>query len=265
MHTHNIDKLASEGRIFTNHYVHSAVHDPFDEPKKWLESASHIEPDRRQYAACVQHMDATIGRMIEGLDKTGQRENTMVILFSDNGGSNGEGSPKYPEGIANSPIKGLNHPLRGWKKEVYEGGIRVPAFVNWPKVLKTAIVNTPVHVTDWMPTICSLLDIPEIENTKWDGMNIWPLLIGEDNTTLENRELYWQGMKNKSAALRQGNLKLVVQRHNRGNEIELFDLSVDPFEKNDLSVKHPEIVTKMLKALSNQEMLDNDAVPTDEN
>jgi len=62
----------------------TAVHDPFDEAQAWLESASHIEPDRRQYAACVQHMDAMIGKMIEALDRTGQRKNTLVIFFSDN-------------------------------------------------------------------------------------------------------------------------------------------------------------------------------------
>jgi arylsulfatase A-like enzyme len=243
----------------------TAVHDPFDEPEKWLESASHIEADRRQYAACVQHMDATIGKMIEALDRTGQRENTMVIFFSDNGGTDLDGSLKYPEGKANAPIKGLNHPLRGWKTEVYEGGIRVPAFVHWPKILKPAKINTPVNVTDWMPTICALLDIPEAEDVKWDGMNIWSLLSGEKNKTLEERELYWQGMQHKSAALRQENWKLVVHRYKKGDRMELFDLSVDPYEKNDLSAKQPELVAVMLKALVSQEKLDNDALPNDLN
>lgn len=239
-------------------------HDPFDEPQKWLDSASHIEPDRRQYAACVQHMDATVGRMIKTLERTGQSENTIVIFFSDNGGTNGDGSLLYPEGKANAPIKGLNHPLRGWKTEVYEGGIRVPAFIHWPKVLKPARVNIPVHVIDWKPTICALLDIPETDDAKWDGKNIWPLLIGENKETLINRELYWQGVQHKSAVLRQGNMKLVVHRNNKKDRIELFDLSDDPYEKNDLSAKRPDLVTKMLIALSKQEMLDNDAVPTDE-
>ncbi len=168
----------------------TAVHDPFDEPQAWLDNASHIEPDRRQYAACVSHMDATAGKMVEALDRTGQHENTVIIFFSDNGGTNGDGSLLYPEGKANVPIKGLNHPLRGWKTELYEGGIRVPAFIHWPKELKPAKVATPVHVIDWMPTICSLLDIPEPDSVKWDAVHwaygaVFGILRGIGGTHVE--------------------------------------------------------------------------------
>jgi arylsulfatase A-like enzyme len=253
---------AANNNPFFIYVPFTAVHDPFDEPKKWLESASHIEPDRRQYAACVQHMDATIGKMIEALDRTGQRENTLVIFFSDNGGTDGDGSLLYPGGMANAPIKGLNHPLRGWKTQVYEGGIRVPAFIHWPKALKPAKVTTPVHVTDWMPTICALLDIPEAENAKWDGVNIWPLFRGEKNPALSNREFYCQGIHSESAALHQGNWKLVIHHHKSADKTELFDLSSDPYEKNDLYAKNPELVATMLKALVDQEKRDNDAIPT---
>ncbi len=239
----------------------TAVHDPFDEPQAWLDSASHIQPDRRQYAACVQHMDAMIGRMIEALDRTGQRENTLIIFFSDNGGTQGDGSLLYPGGKANAPIKGLNHPLRGWKTEVYEGGIRVPALVHWPKTLKPRSVSTPVHVTDWMPTICTLLDIPEAEGAQWDGVDIWPTLKGDKNPELENRELYCQGVRRRSAALRQGPWKLVVHRGKGEDRIELFDLSTDPCEKNDRSAEQAPRVTTMLKALAAQEKRDNDALP----
>ena len=104
-------------------------------------------------------MDAMIGKMIEALDRTGQRENTLVIFFSDNGGTNGDDSSRYPDTKVKGKIRGLNTPLRGWKAQVYEGGIRVPAFVHWPKVLQHGKVSTPVHVIDWMPTICAWLDI----------------------------------------------------------------------------------------------------------
>ncbi len=241
----------------------TAVHDPFDEPHTWLDSAAHMEPGRRQYAACVQHMDAMIGRMIEALDRTGQRENTLIIFFSDNGGTNGDGSLSYPGGKANAPIKGLNHPLRGWKTEVYEGGIRVPALVHWPKTLKPGNVSTPVHVIDWMPTICSLLNIPEAEDAKWDGLNIWPALKGEKNAALAARQLYCQGVHRRSAAFRQGHWKLVVHRRKGEDRIELFDLSMDPYEKNDRSAEQTQRVTTMLKALAAQEKRDNDMLPTD--
>ena len=150
--------------------------------------------------------------MIDALDRTGQREHTLVIFFSDNGGTNGDDSSRYPDTKVQGKIRGLNTPLRGWKTQVYEGGIRVPAFVHWPKVLRPGKVSTPVHVIDWMPTICALLDIPEAEGANWDGVNVWPALTGQEDPVLENRELYWQGVGRRSAALRQGDWKLVVHR-----------------------------------------------------
>ncbi len=136
------------------------------------------------------------------------------------------------------------------------------AFVHWPKVLKPAKVSTPVHVIDWMPTICALLDIPEAEGAKWDGVNILSALKGEKNSALDNRELYCQGVHRRSAALRQGDFKLVVHRRKGDDKIELFDLSADPNEKKDISAKQPQRVAAMIKALAVQEKRDNDAVPT---
>jgi len=240
----------------------TAVHTPFDEPQEWLDGAAHIDEGRRQYAACTQHMDAMIGRMIEALDRTGQRDNTLVIFFSDNGGTNGDDSRNYPDTKPKGTIRGLNHPLRGWKTQVYEGGIRVPAFAHWPAKLKPAKVTTPVHVIDWMPTICALLDVPAADGARWDGTSIWPLLTGESSTQLMDRELYWQGVRKGSAALRQGNWKLAVHRRKGGDTVELFDLATDPNEENDRSAEQPERVAAMCKALAAQEQRDNDAVPT---
>jgi arylsulfatase A-like enzyme len=206
----------------------------------------HIDRLTRQGVVLDQY--AMIGKMIETLGATGQRENTLVIFFSDNGGTHGDGNLLYPGGKANAPIKGLNHPLRGWKAEVYEGGIRVPAFVHWPKTLKPRKVSIPVHVTDWMPTICALLDMPEAADAKWDGVDIWPTLMGDKNAALANRELYCQGVHRKSAALRQGHWKLVVHRREGEDRIELFDLSVDSHEKRDHSAEQPQCVATMLKA-----------------
>jgi len=137
----------------------------------------------------------------------------------------------------------------------------VPAFVNWPKKLSPAKVTTPVHAIDWMPTICALLGIPEAKGAKWDGVNIWPTLIGEENPVLANRELYCQGVRRRSAALRQGNWKLVVHRRKGKETVELFDLAADPSEKSDLSAEQSERVAKMLAALTAQEKRDDDAVP----
>jgi len=255
---------AKHAKPFFIYVPFTAVHTPFDEPQTWLDGASHIEPDRQQYAACTQHMDAMIGKMVEALDRTGQRGNTLIIFFSDNGGTNGDDSNQYPDTKVKGKICGLNTPLRGWKTLVYEGGIRVPAFVHWPKMLKPGKVSTPLHVIDWMPTICALLEIPQPEGVKWDGVNVWPTLKGEEDPAVANRELYWQGVSKKSAALRQGKWKLVVHRRKGQDQVELFDLSVDPNEKRNLAAEQAPRVAAMLKALAAQGERDNDALPKDE-
>lgn len=254
---------AKHAQPFFVYVPFTAVHTPFDEPQTWLKGASQVHADRQQYAACAQHMDAVIGKMIEALDRTGQRENTLVIFFSDNGGTNGDDSNRYPDTKIKGRIRGLNTPLRGWKTQVYEGGIRVPAFVHWPGTLEPSKVTTPLHVIDWMPTVCALLKLPAPAGTKWDGVDAWPTLNGKPNQALEDRELYWQGVHKRSAALRQGNWKLVVHRRKEKGGTELFDLSKDPNEKNNRAAEEAPRVSTMLKALSQQEARDNDALPTD--
>jgi arylsulfatase A-like enzyme len=241
----------------------TAVHTPFDEPQAWLDGASQVHADRQQYAACAQHMDAMIGKMIAALDRSGQRKNTLLIFFSDNGGTNGDDSNRYPDTKVKGKIRGLNTPLRGWKTQLYEGGIRVPAFVNWPGTLKPSKVSTPLHVIDWMPTLCALLEIPKRAGAKWDGVDVWPTLTGEANQEIDDRTLYWQGVRKQSAALRQGPWKLVLHRRNGKTSIELFNLSTDPNETTDRATEQGPRVAAMLKALSREEDLDDDALPRD--
>ena len=136
------------------------------------------------------------------------------------------------------------------------GDIRRSTFVGGVKV------TTPVHVIDWMPTLCALLGIPEEEGTKWDGVNVWPTLLGKPNPALEGRELYWQGVRNRSAALRQGDWKLVVHQGSKA-KMELFDLAADPNEKTNRTAEQAERVKSMLKALKAQVDRDNDALPND--
>ena len=117
---------------------------------------------------------------------------------------------------------------------------------------------------DWMPTICALLDIPEAEGANWDGVSVWPALMGQEDPVLENRELYWQGVGRRSAALRQGDWKLVVHRRQGANQVELFDLAADSNETTDRSTEQAPRVAAMLRTLSRQEERDDDALPNDE-
>ncbi len=241
----------------------TAVHHPLDEPPEWLRRGREADPERSQYAASTMHMDDAVGRIVKSLETAGQRGNTLIVFFSDNGGTinpaDGDNA-RYPGDYPKNEPLGRNEPLRGRKTQVYEGGIRTPAVVNWPGRLKPRKVHSLLHVVDWMPTLCKLVGVPSTTDLKWDGRDIWPILSGE-TTTPEPRVLYWQGVSRRSAALREGDWKLVVHRKKGGDQLELFDLVADPSEKEDLSAAQPQRVAKLKQLLADETARDNDAVP----
>src|SRR5690606_15343130 len=100
-----------------------------------------------------------------------------------------------------------NKPLRGRKYETYEGGIRVPAFMNWPGRLKPAKVSQLMHAVDWLPTLVRLAGASVPADPKWDGMDVWPLIAGQ-RTDVEPRTFYWV-VGDKWLGLRHGDWKIV--------------------------------------------------------
>ena len=245
---------------FFLYVAYSAPHYPLNEPEKWTSMYNGIieKESRRRFAASVTHMDAGIGRILDALERTGQRENTLVVFMSDNGGEMQEiNDEEYFGRYADRPhtVLGNNLPLRGWKFDVYEGGIRVPALANWPGVLKPGKVTTPVHIVDWMPTLCELVGHTPARNLQWDGHNIWPLIMGKV-TKPEARSLYWKTPE--AYAVRQGDWKLLVNQD--GKESQLFDLAVDPYETSDLSGGQPERVAQLKKLLEKYRSGDRERV-----
>lgn len=241
----------------------TAAHVPFDEPQEYLDASAHIPAARRQYAASVTHMDAAIGRMIEALEKTGRRDETLIVFFSDNGGTKADGIGAYPGTYPPARVFGLNRPLRGGKREVYEGGIRTPALVHWPKRLTARKVTAPLHAIDWMPTLCRLAgyDPPEnLKNLKWDGLDILPVLTGQTDAP-SPRPLYCLGVSGRSAALHSGGWKLVVHGVGKKERAELYDLAADPNETTDLAARHPDRVRSLRAILEREMAKDNDAAP----
>ncbi|MHC4996140.1 MAG: sulfatase family protein [Planctomycetota bacterium] len=249
-----------EGPFFV--YVpYTAVHTPFDEPDRYLKMCEHIDEDRRQYAACMAHLDEGVGKMVAALERTGQRDNTLVLFFSDNGGTNGDDSKSYPNTKPTAKIKGLNHPLRGWKTQVYEGGVRTPAFVNWPGRLRPGKVIEPLHVTDWMPTLCKLVGYEPEADLRWDGADIWAVITGgRTGSAITNRVLYTKGVRGNAFAVIHSGWKLVLL--DRGEKAELFDLKNDPNETADLAAKEPERVAALRNLLTEVAALD-DSVKAD--
>jgi arylsulfatase A-like enzyme len=237
---------------------YTAPHVPLDEPEKWLNLyADRPNPGDRIYPACVSHMDDGIGQVVGALDRTGKRANTLIIFTSDNGAWRGAKNPKpYPPGLA----AGINTPLRGKKGDVYEGGIRVPALANWPGHLLPGKFDWPIHAVDWLPTFADLAGYHSPTDLKWDGKDMWPQIVGIE-TPAPRRILYWAGPFYNSAAVRDGDWKLVVFR-NVKPRTELFNLSSDPYEKTNLARQHPDVVADLQQSLTTLSARDNDSAVT---
>src|SRR5262245_32984742 len=160
----------------------SVPHHPVQEEEKWIAPYKETikDPSRRLYAASITHMDAAIGRLVEALEKSGRLKDTLIVFTSDNGGQKDWVSKTDYEGKHGpNPTLGDNRPLRGWKTELYEGGIRVPAFVSWNGRLQSGTVNQTISYLDWLPTIGHLAGVEPKAEWKLEGRNVWPLLSGQ--------------------------------------------------------------------------------------
>jgi len=233
-----------------------AVHTPLVESHRLVAKYDAIaNPDRRLFAAAVTHLDEAIGRIVEALDQTGRRDNTLIIFFSDNGGIHtGYRGGNYPPPDPKlSAGFSSNAPLRSGKTHVYEGGMRVPALVNWKNHVKPAKIEVPMHAVDWMPTLAHLVNFKPPEESKWDGQDIWPQLTGAKAQS--DRQLYWVWGNNRQA-LRAGDWKIL--RDDADGEWELYHLSADPTETNDLAEKQPDKLAELMELYKQEKMKDAD-------
>jgi arylsulfatase A-like enzyme len=236
----------------------SVPHTPLNEEATWLkpyeaEGPARIDdPSRRLFAAAVAHMDAAIGRIVAAIDRRGRRDNTLIVFTSDNGGQeNLNAREEYDGRYGAFPVLGNNRPLRGWKGELYEGGIRVPAFANWPGRLAPRTVDAAVSALDWLPTLAALTGAGVKPDWRCEGADIWPLLTGA-STAAPDRILYWKTPRD--FAVREGDWKLIEPRRN--GSTQLFNLAADPFETNDLAAKQPERVVRLRARLRHEQGLD---------
>ena len=212
--------------------------------------------DNPEFAAMVESMDESFGRVLDKLKALDIEDTTVVIFYSDNGGMSAANFYRPDRRIAKDKLDKAfstsNLPLRGAKGWLYEGGIRVPLIIKVPgKGLKGTVCDVPVTSPDFFPTILEMAGI-ESGVQKKDGMSIVPLVTGENNI---NREaIFWHfphysnhGMQSPGGAIRFGDYKLLEYYEN--NTVQLFDLKEDINEKTDLAAKHPERVEQLRKML----------------
>ena len=192
------------------------------------------------YAAMVTHLDTQVGEILDKLEALGIAGNTLVIFTSDNG-SHSEGGYHYS--MLNS-----NGPLRGGKRDLYEGGIRVPTIAWWPGAIEPGTVNSHISgFQDILPTFAELAGVQAPPGI--DGISMLPVLLG-DGEQDQHEYLYWefheQGGKQ---AVRAGNWKAVrlnVRANPDDASVELYHLADDIGEENNVASYHPEIVEQML-------------------
>ena len=191
-------------------------------------------------------MDDGIGRIVKALDERGMRDKTLIVFSSDNGGPLNLGA--------------TNGPLRAGKGTLYEGGVRVVAFANWPGVLKAgSVVNEPLHMVDWYPTLLGLAGASRGQSLPLDGRDAWGTIAKGQPSP---RDEILHNVTPTSGAIRLGQWKLVVRsgadggtgevprrtgRNARpqGQQVELFHLATDPGEKQNRAETEPDKVREL--------------------
>ncbi|MBN7811565.1 sulfatase [Algoriphagus sp. H41] len=232
---------AHPGQPFFVHWAPYAVHTPIMGPEDLVEKYKGKTPGQQRnpvYAALIENLDANVGKLMAYLDATGERENTLLIFTSDNGGLIGNKS---------NPIT-WNIGLREYKGYPYEGGIRIPTIVSMPGTVPMGVVSdVPTISMDWISTALELAgenpNQPELE-----GESLWPVLTGASQSL--ERDLFWHFPHYRASdvtphtVVRSGNYKLIYFFD--GSEMELYDLSNDPLEERNLSKQLP-LVAMQLK------------------
>lgn len=237
---------------FFLYFASLAAHSPYQAPKEYSDRYPEIKDEmRRTYAGMISALDDQVGRIVKALDEKGLRDNTLILFASDNGGatnalfatgarSDEERKESGGVGLGQKP-PASNGDLRGGKGSLYEGGVRVTAFANWPGKLKASITSEPLRMVDVMPTLLALAGGKGSDDHPFDGKNVWETLAdgkpSPDHEILINVEPI-------RGAIRKGDWKLVRLATLPG-KTELYNLADDPGEKTNLADKHPEIVEQL--------------------
>lgn len=218
----------------------NAPHTPLQAKKEHQKQVEHLDSEAlKLYGAMLISMDENIGKILDILDKYNLSENTLVAFMSDNGATFAY-PVNWPEDWEKE-LLGSNGILRGHKAQMYEGGIRVPFIIRYPKVLKAGqVYREPVSALDLYPTFCVVAEAEPNHKDKLDGVNLIPYLQGKEKGSPHDI-LYWYG--EDYGAVRQGNYKY----YNNSGKSELYNLGLDISETKDLSEQEPEIKQKLEK------------------
>lgn len=236
-------------RPFFLYLSFNAPHQPLQATPGYLQRVSGIEdPLRRTYAAMTIALDDAVGKTLAALHAEGLDQKTLVFFLNDNGGPT-----VWSTGVNGSS----NRPLRGSKRQTWEGGIRVPFFVRWTGRLPAGTVDhRPIVQLDVLPTALAAAGVALASDASLDGVNLLPFLTGT-RADLPHETLYWRlgGMM----AIRKGDWKLVKADEGAAGSTDpatlkdlsgaaLYDLAHDVGETTDLAASHPDEVRTLTEA-----------------
>jgi len=242
---------AKAGKPFFVYLPLNAPHTPIAPSPEW-QGKSGISP----YADFVMQTDATLGAVLDALDKAGLREDTLLVMTSDNGCSNQANLPELAQSGHNP-----NHVFRGHKADIFDGGHHIPFLARWPgHVAPNSTYKELACLNDWFATVADILEKPLPENAAEDSVSLLPALKGEP-APVRNRLIHHS--VNGSFALRQGQWKLILAQDSGGwslptpgspaakalPPVQLYDLSQDIGEQHNLQAEKPELVAQLTRVL----------------
>ncbi len=214
-----------------------------DWPKKPMNTNGHYHHDAEgnvAYAGMVSRMDRDIGRLRQSMTELGLDKDTLIIFTSDNG----------PQFETADRFFNSNGPFRGGKRDLYEGGIRVPFVAVWPGKIKGGVKSDhPSAFWDLLPTACELAGIDPTKKDL-DGISYLPTLLSQDGKQRSHEALYWEFNEGQGPiqAVRVGTWKAV--RFVVADRVELYDLAADPGEKTNVAADNPQVVERMRQVMA---------------
>jgi arylsulfatase A-like enzyme len=237
----------NKAKPFFVYFALNMPHYPYQGEVKWLERYKDLPYPRNLYAAFLSSCDERIGALMKKVDDLGLRDETIVVLQSDNGHSTEERA-HFGGGSAGT--------YRGQKFSLFEGGIRLPGMISWPGHLPEGEVRGQiVHACDWMPTLGELCGV-KLVNPDIDGLDILPV-IRSAQAVSPHDVLHWHvgGGKQPQWAVRQGDWKLIANVQSSPDtelsaadkQFFLSNLAIDGAEKTNQAAEHPEIVQRLRK------------------
>lgn len=247
--------------FFINLWIHEA-HTPHYPVEKYLNQFTNLDEQKQVYAAVIAEGDAEVGAILASLKELGLDEKTLVVFSSDNGPEwTGTGAHKHADDTSTGPgldsyySVGETDGLKGRKRSLYAGGIRVPFIARWPGVVPAGRVDRKSALTavDLLPTFLEVAGQPLPTGYQPDGQSILAALKGKDFQRRTPIFWEWPPANNGHSyywprwGMREGRWQLLVNE--KLNKLELYNVADDWAEATDVSSEHPEVVARLTKTL----------------